>query len=654
MTYIFSLIIAGCFLFSSHGFAQWNQAMQNRASDCVSQGSNFMGCFSNPARGHYVSLCVEERAPRCEPRSFEAFSGMSAEDIERVVAEQQASCLNGVERTCDSEVRAKHAELLAFQRMEAQERMPPREAACNPDDFECSTDISGRQTGVECTVIGQVDPDSGGTRVCNDGGIFVSLDSRFCSQFGANPNLDRATSQSCEAISGAGTTSGAEPVVDGGSRNPGGGPATSSPGSETTADGGAEPTPPGEVADNSGASGAAGNPGGAVGGEQPSAETTAEACEAAFNDAYDCCTNPMGCMLGGESTETADNVATGMSVITQTIGMVSGSGLLGMKKLCNLMNTAGTATAGINAAGAAVCASKKSNCSRVCRAAGAPANRCDSFNTEIGQQTSQAISSMLAVKLAGECSELASNNLEPGDIDFRVDCSDPKNASSPYCRDCNGPTAANNPFCRNQLAYDGGAQGSSGGAFSNSTGQDGTNFGSNDGDFHNVDTGDNLEEQEDFGQFAEASASSNGIGAGGGGGAPAGGSASLGSDSDGGSGSGAGGGYNTNVLKGAQGGGGYTGGATTSRVRYGSGGGGYNYGTGKSSGMKGIDLKKFLPGGSKNKARGRRLASLGGADSKIRKKEGNIFHTMTLKFRQMCQLKRLSDCPPSKKKRNSL
>jgi len=229
---------------------------------------------------------------------------------------------------------------------------------------------------------------------------------------------------------------------------------------------------------------------------------------------------------------------------------------------------------------------------------------------------------------------------------FEMDCNDPANASSPKCLECQGPNAFNNPYCQTGT----GLQAATGAQMG-----DGSTGGSNFGSAEQYDSapavGQEGLDQTQFGGPTASQAQSNGVGLGAPGGMPgagAGGAPGLGGD---GAGNRRGAGHNANVLKGVAGGGGYQGGGrpSGSRVGVASGGGFGGYSRSKKSGGSGLDLKQFLPGGKKD-PRKRNLAGLARRSGPpIGRKEENIFNKMAKKYQQMCKLKRMWDCPKSKK-----
>lgn len=371
------------------------------------------------------------------------------------------------------------------------------------------------------------------------------------------------------------------------------------------------------------------------------------ACDAAFAEASLCCGNPMACLVGGNDATVGNNVNAGIGLVMQGGQMYSGmqqqeADMNGQPStaMCDFMNTAGTAGAGINAASAAVCMQKKSACNRVCD--GVSTGKCNQFNAAVAQSAIQGVSMALAASIANQCANLSaqSNGLQPSDIEFLPDCSDPANSSNPNCNgECSGPDAASNPFCKT------GTGGTGNGGAGTSYAMHEASYGDNNANYDsNPDLLDGVGMQENIGFGAEGQSQANAIQGGGGGGMGSGaGGANLGSD---GKGKAQGGGYNTNVLKGASGGGGYVG-PSTGSVGVSSNGGGFRgYGRARGSGGDDtIDLKQFLPGGKKD-PRKRTVAALAGAKAaQIGRKETNIFQTMSVKYRQMCKLKRMWDCP---------
>jgi hypothetical protein len=104
-------------------------------------------------------------------------------------------------------------------------------------------------------------------------------------------------------------------------------------------------------------------------------------------------------------------------------------------------------------------------------------------------------------------------------------------------------------------------------------------------------------------------------------------------------------GYTTDILQGTQGAGGYS---NPVEPNNGGSGGGGGYGSGRNvasnddeGGMLGLDLRQFLPGGSRDPQR--RLAGLG-ARSEINAKEEDIWRRISSKMEEKCKLGILIGC----------
>ena len=82
-----------------------------------------------------------------------------------------------------------------------------------------------------------------------------------------------------------------------------------------------------------------------------------------------------------------------------------------------------------------------------------------------------------------------------------------------------------------------------------------------------------------------------------------------------------------------------------------SGGGGYSQKVGRNAGRGGsnINLKDFLPGGSKYAKKGRFIAGVSaGKQPEIGSKHQNIFQMVSRRYRIRCQQGLMFDCKPSK------
>ena len=103
-------------------------------------------------------------------------------------------------------------------------------------------------------------------------------------------------------------------------------------------------------------------------------------------------------------------------------------------------------------------------------------------------------------------------------------------------------------------------------------------------------------------------------------------------------------GYSTDVLKGERSGGGYS--SMGGSLKPTNTGGFSGYGAGNSTaddGYTGLDLKQYLPGGAKDPTR--KLAAAADPHPDIGSKYTDIFKRISDRFKIVCSMNRLRDCP---------
>ena len=412
-------------------------------------------------------------------------------------------------------------------------------------------------------------------------------------------------------------------------------------------------------------------------------EANIKECEAVQKRANHCCHDPVKCADSDSEFSAGD--MTMITAMLQVGGALATAGS-GLAEQCRLQKNLGYTGALANAVMGAACFSNRSACSTECSSAAAHwqsyydkncettsssdyggcdektksdlrtgiaqlnggKNRCDGYNVNVAQMGQQATNNVLQAQMAKVCEEQAKNQsagfdeFAVQDV-FNADCSDPTNASNPFCQaQCSTPGSENNPLCRSNSKVD---------AIGGNDGATSVDFGSRGDTEANV--GDDIDpSQLDVTGGAEPTPqSSQGVAARSGGGLPGGGG-SPGAFGGGGGGRGGGSkGYDTNILKGTRGGGGYS----VSRGGGVRGGGGFKgYGSGgkgASKAGKKFDLKSFLPG-RKNDPR-RKLAGmgLGTKANQVGNKHGDIWTAVSKRYYQMCITNRLMpDCKGSFRK----
>lgn len=103
------------------------------------------------------------------------------------------------------------------------------------------------------------------------------------------------------------------------------------------------------------------------------------------------------------------------------------------------------------------------------------------------------------------------------------------------------------------------------------------------------------------------------------------------------------------VMHGTMSGGGYAAQAAAMNMQNGGGSGGYTYGQGGQDGMRGMDLRQFLPGGKSDPTRklaGGNGLGIGGAGMQIQSQSVNIWNRITERIKSRCSQGLLRDCIP--------
>ncbi|MCB0365472.1 MAG: hypothetical protein H6624_19645 [Bdellovibrionaceae bacterium] len=407
-------------------------------------------------------------------------------------------------------------------------------------------------------------------------------------------------------------------------------------------------------------------------------------CENSQQSASTCCTDPIKCVSGlnGPSIGTVN-----------TVGALAGGALAlrnqgddqrGIADNCSLMKKVAFGGAAANTALGAKCYSEKTSCEEKCQSvatkygqvlkdcdllydqwknAGGQGPRCSaeqrrlylalvanaqgrrdgctSYNNEVARMGNQAAQSMAASKFAAECESAAMANTENPEspiepVSFNGDCSDPVNASNPICVRCASAAAQTDPLCR-------GLNGGRSPAAATGSGFSSASFGARnvDGSDLNVPTVEAQSQDAPFGIYDQQARANSIPGNGGGfvggsesGGVGFGGGGGLGSTGDG---------YDTDVLKGVGGRSGFTtASANSAGVENRSGFyGSYQSLKEEKERNGGLDLRKYLPGGTKDPKR-RSVAGLQGlAPNELGHSHDDIFQRISNRVRLLCKTDRL-------------
>jgi len=359
---------------------------------------------------------------------------------------------------------------------------------------------------------------------------------------------------------------------------------------------------------------------GAASDEKQAAKFTPEECKKASEAAIQACQAPLASATG-MSTENAEAVGAGATILAQIGPMLSGGST---QQLCEAVRMVGAASALTNGGFGGNCKIKITECSTKCSN---PENeewrvtynyflkQCEKKGVEFTAMMQQMGQGALTAKVASACANASSSKVNMPNIgSMQVDCSNPSNASNPYCV---------NPTLNFQAPTTGYAE-------------SGTGAGVTAEDFMGLGDGD-PSQLEVTGGAPIGKAAANAV-PGGGSSGPLGSQNGLngGGDEKGG---GQGSGYNTDVLNGERGGGGYS-------SAGGSGGGGWSgYGTGSGNTNtkgSGFDLRQFLPGQNKGAVRG--VAALGRAPADIGPMHGDIFQKITDRVKVICSKKVIMGC----------
>lgn len=348
-----------------------------------------------------------------------------------------------------------------------------------------------------------------------------------------------------------------------------------------------------------------------------------QACEQSKTGAYTCCQDPVKCV--NEDSEFSLGNMQMITALAQAGSALSGGGLEEQCKRAQSLNNFGAIA---NSAMAVTCQTQKGKCEDVCGELGATyethyqqclaaqkadaaisctkyqtaastlkrrASSCQALAGQVQDMGLAAVSQVQAAKMAQLCAEQAGASQTAFNTDgVSTDCTDPANASNPFCKNCADPAMANDPVCQQINAtggntYQSGDTYNAGGGASQYAGQDG------------VDTGDNsllVDQGINFGENQAVAAKSTGVRPGGGGmpgGGGGGGSPFAGQGGPRGPGKSA---FKTDTLHGVSGGGGYS---VSGMGFQNPGGGGSSYkGYGSrdfeaNKRMKKFNLKDFIP-----------------------------------------------------------
>lgn len=389
-------------------------------------------------------------------------------------------------------------------------------------------------------------------------------------------------------------------------------------------------------------------------------------CESSYSMASRCCGNPGSC--AGELSAADQQRYAALSNLSNNPPSSSS----GLTDYCNQMQSLGGTGSTVNSGLAGICNSKQMSCSMVCselankyltlmsncngcESQGIYQNTysqlssrnssCNALASRVGQISSQAANSTSSGAYGGVCNNVTSaaptstagSGLPTTTAGANV--SDPygcqSNPNSAACRSCE--SNPNGPACVSTKTASGTAQFEAGAAPSNKKTKADFNIPSLDESFTGVPASDNKAPAV---KVATVANNTGGGIPGGAGGPPAKLDGPRGNPSAGSPG------YTTDVLGGMQGGGGYSspvdnqfGGGPRDPAN--AGYGGRAAGEENSGGLLGVDLRQFLPGGSRDPQR--RLAGIG-SRSEINAKEEDIWRRISSKMEEKCKLGVLIGC----------
>ena len=415
-------------------------------------------------------------------------------------------------------------------------------------------------------------------------------------------------------------------------------------------------------------------------------ESEIKACQAQVSESIDCCNNPLSCVSGSDKKTSSD-----LQTMQLLGGTLSGAVSAGKSRteICKIYKNVSYAMAAANTAVAGICGKKKSQCNDVCggvkeeiknlisqcQASGNKAscggelkrmnaslnsqiNKCNSLSDQIILSGLEATNNVGAGQAAAMCEEASkgdyANAMKEPTLTplegLNTDCNNPFNASNPICRfDCKRPGAQNDPLCQN--------------FYTNSPTDQKEKI-----DFENkrngegstaTDVGLRLEDEGGGDLFHQnikpQSSNTLAVGSRGGGGPSLGGGTTGGSGGPGQSGKAnrsKSTGYDTNILKGARNQSGYSRNyrsarnSNRNRIGYGS------RRRAKISQEK-LDLKQFLPGGTKAPKRG--LASiLSPQQREIAPRHTEIWKRISDRYQEYCRMGVLEGCSGKNKDGYSL
>lgn len=390
-----------------------------------------------------------------------------------------------------------------------------------------------------------------------------------------------------------------------------------------------------------------------------------DSCRDSGANAQRCCTRPQECGAGGSQG----------SIVPPNTNDPEG-----IKRYCEQMKYAGLTGQSANSTAAGVCSSNHVACSLQCSrskqkweralSSCSPPN-CDPNKVQqaisifsqnerecrgleeaeslLAQQSGASYSAaqqsqLCAQQAAMDLSSLTPQNQsqkDPAGLD--IDCSG-ENANRPECIDCS--KFPNSPACGGgNLTGSGSDYSSSGWSSTDGTGISMSDF--------NVGGHEGLGQSPVFSSTAPQEAQGKAVPNGGGGGLPGSSPATAGMTGSGTEGgTGAASGYNTDILDGERSGGGFSGGSGAADDGSVAGGGGGFSGYGGNSGddkfqnkFTGLDLKQYLPGGSKDPSRNVASAKANdGRHPEIAPMGVSMFKKISERFEAMCKLKQLIGC----------
>ncbi len=406
------------------------------------------------------------------------------------------------------------------------------------------------------------------------------------------------------------------------------------------------------------------------------------ACFPNNQKAAECCMHPERCLAGTDGKDSGAKEGIGGQLVNLVMGSMLNIPTGGIKEMCTRMQTVSHASTALNGYLAARCTAYVAQCKNSCKTSqdeflneysdyeplcegenavknatscreyrtvkeryASTISECKSMDGQSMKLAQQAVAAQLAAQYANQCKKLSDGNndlFKTTNNDFNADCTNPANISNPICQSaCQRAEFANTPACvtynQRQAALNGsGDQGVKNELDNNNPNRKGL--------FDNLvadNEGNQLVTPKEVAAQKQSAVGGGGGGGGGGLGGGGGGGGAGDAPSNGGGGSS---GYNTNILKGTMsGGGGY----------YGGGGGGYrspssvsgsNESNNKNIFGSKLNLKDFLPAGTKTTATIGGLRGLASSSNDISPSHTDLFKKVTDRYYQICLRDGLLDC----------